>query len=249
MKRVVFAFLILWALAAVEPCAYAYTYGAYVTDGVVKATPVVVSDSSDEAVTALTAGESVKASVLVKPGSSSTGSAEVCLILATYAGGVLDELTCKKQTVSSEVEIKTDYLTVPSGSNPGVRVYLWDGDLSAQPLAAVGTVGAASAVQQILVGGTAVEDFSSDTYEYDVTVSAGYTDWPDIVVLTDNLASGVGISRAGKFPLSKNSSTVFKRRRPGGGYERNCRRRNHGGGAGLYASYHAGDSADYRYSG
>ena len=210
MRGFAVAFLTSLVLIVAAPCVFAYEHDAYVTYGNVKATSATVTNDKDEIVTSLNSGDKIKASVYAAPGNSSIGSEDVSLIIATYSDGKLYDITCENQTISSKSKIETDYLTVPASGNPGVRVYIWGNIELAQPLAAIGDVNRGTEVQQIIVGNEAVKDFSPDVYEYDITVNAGYTDWPDIIVLTDNFVSDITIERNGNFPLSQNYTQYIK---------------------------------------
>lgn len=213
MKKIICSIILSLAILVNIPCAFAFEYAPYVGDGIIKVTSVTLKDAEGNEVTSLTPGEVVTASVRVNAGSNSlTGSEKVSFILASYSEGFLEKVDIDTKTVSSSLDF-TASVTVPA-IDPGIRVYLWDeidGSINARPLFSMGeTPAEASSIEQITIGGELIEDFSADKYEYDVTVNAGYTSWPEIIVFTGNTMTKVTAKYEGVFPLSDMDNQVIE---------------------------------------
>lgn len=205
MKKFLSVLLICTVVLFNIQCVFAYEYKPYVGKDVIYSTSVEITDENDEVVKTLTAGSKIKASVRVKAAEGYSGKAT--LVVASYSDGFLD-----KVVPSSAVDIYTDkattitteYITVPD-TKAGIKVYICN-DLNqthAKPLFAMGEFGNnTGTVSGITVGGKAVDGFSANVYEYDVTVGAGYLSWPEIVVYTDNIMTDVTVDYAGQFPLT-----------------------------------------------
>lgn len=211
MKKIICSIILSLVILANIPCVFAYDYAPYVGDGIIRATSVMLKYSDGKDVTTLTAGETVTASIRVNAGSESlTGSEKISFILASYSQGFLEEVDIDTKTVSTATDM-TASVTVPA-VEPGIRVFLWDeidGGINARPLFSMGeTPSDSTIVQQITIGGELIEDFSADKYEYDVTVNAGYTSWPEVIVFTGNTATKVTAQYEGTFPLSMPSKQV-----------------------------------------
>lgn len=212
MKKILCSLILVLTMLINVSSAFAYEYAPYVGDGILKATSVKLTDENGDVVTSLTGGEKVTASVRIKAGTESlTGSEKVSLILASYSEGFLEEVDIDTKTVSGAGDF-TATVTVPV-VEPGIRVFLWDeidGGINARPLFSMGEIPAESkGIEQISIGGALIENFSADVYEYDVTVNAGYTSWPEIVVYTGNTASNVNAQYEGVFPLSTLNKQVI----------------------------------------
>lgn len=203
MKKIVSVLLCTMFLLHM-PGAWAYEYRPYTGSGLLYATAAALTDDAGRPVTQLQAGQTVHASVRVKPGGDGADTQKAVLIAATYVDGFFTEMQYDSAELSGVQELSTS-IVIPSG-NAGLRLYLWDevtGGMNARPLFKMGTFGEPSAVEQILVGGEPVAGFDPETTEYHITVNAGYTSWPDIVVCTGDLAADVTAEYTGQFPLSR----------------------------------------------
>lgn len=206
MRRILSAIVLFIAIILEIPYVYAYEYIPYTGDGIIRASSVTLTDSDGERINSLTPGETVTASIRVRPGSGSlTGTEKVSLIIASYSDGFFEDMNTLAKTITS-AEVLTASIIVPD-VNPGIRVFLWDeatGGINARPLFKMGEFNTdTSEVEQITVGGEPIVDFSADVYEYDVMVNAGYMCWPDIMVYTSDAMTNVKAEYKGNFPLSK----------------------------------------------
>ena len=205
MKKILCSVILIAALMLNATGAFAYEYAPYVGDGIIKATSVLITDAEGNEVTTLTPGMEITASLRASVGSDSlTGSEKLSLILAAYSEGFLEDVSIDAKTITSATDF-TASITVPD-VKPGIRVFLWDeveGTINARPLFSMGeTPAETSGITQISIGGQLIEGFSADVYEYDVTVNAGYTSWPEVIAFTGNTMTKVTATYEGTFPLS-----------------------------------------------
>ena len=205
MKKILCSLVLIFAMLISVSSAFAYEYAPYVGNEIIRATSVILTDAEGNEVTSLVPGETVTATVRVNIGDESlTGSEKVSLILTAYSGRFLRAVDFDTKTISSS-ETFTASVTVPA-IEPSLRVFLWDeidGNINARALFSMGETPAESMdIEQISVGGVMLENFDPDIYEYDVTVNAGYLNWPEVIVYSENTSIKVSAQYDGTFPLS-----------------------------------------------
>lgn len=220
MKKILISLLLSVMLIMQIPCAFAYEYTPYVGDGVISVTPVKViyekevSESSFEEVDDITDATVVTASCNVKTGSEYDGSElEVSLVVVGYKGKFLRSFNSESVTFTSAdegVKKLTTQLDIENKDIDGVKVYLWDSVENAKPVFNKGVPGSDdNTIDGIIVGGEAVE-IDPDTKTGAVEVNAGYVEWPDVVVLTNDSSADVKVDLKGAFPLSKPLHTILE---------------------------------------
>ncbi|MEE1042651.1 MAG: hypothetical protein UH854_01670, partial [Clostridia bacterium] len=112
-------------------------------------------------------------------------------------------------SASSDAQKLSVILDKGTNNINGVKVYLWDNVDNARPLLNFGNVeNTGDSVEAILIGGKVVE-INNSTNTGSVEVNAGYMEWPDIVVLTDNITTPVKVDVKGVFPLSKPAHCII----------------------------------------
>ena len=220
MKKILISLLLSVMLIMQIPCAFAYEYTPYVGDGVISVTPVKViyekevSESSFEEVDDITDATVVTASCNVKTGSEYDGSElKVSLVVVGYKGKFLRSFNSESVTFTSAdegVKKLTTQLDIENKDIDGVKVYLWDSVENAKPVFNKGVPGSDdNTIDGIIVGGEAVE-IDPDTKTGAVEVNAGYVEWPDVVVLTNDSSADVKVDLKGAFPLSKPLHTILE---------------------------------------
>ena len=219
MKKILISLLLSVMLIMQIPCAFAYEYTPYVGDGVISATPVKViyekevSESSFEEVDDIKDATVVTASCNVKTGSEYDGSElKVSLVVVGYKGRFLRSFNSESVTFTSSdegVKKLTTQLDIENKDVDGVKVYLWDSVENAKPVFNKGVPGSDdNTIDGIIVGGEVVE-IDPDTKTGAVEVNAGYVEWPDVVVLTNDSSADVKVDLKGAFPLSKPLHTLL----------------------------------------
>ena len=220
MKKILISLLLSVMLIMQIPCAFAYEYTPYVGDGVISVTPVKViyekevSETSFEEVDDITDATVVTASCNVKTGSEYDGSElKVSLVVVGYKGKFLRSFNSESVTFTSAdegVKKLTTQLDIENKDIDGVKVYLWDSVENAKPVFNKGVPGSDdNTIDGIIVGGEAVE-IDPDTKTGAVEVNAGYVEWPDVVVLTNDSSADVKVDLKGAFPLSKPLHTILE---------------------------------------
>lgn len=226
MKKMLAALALCITMAFEIPAALAYEYTPYVGDGYIKSAPVTVKlektvTEGEEAVTADASGVAdateITASCRVKPGSDfySAGDAElqVCLVLAAYKGSCLVAYALSDTAAFSSISDPAKELTVTLDKRAldadGVKVYLWDSIDNARPLLNMGEAGSNSTkIDGIIIGGAPVA-LDEETKTGSVEVNAGYVNWPEVIVLTEDLTTDVSVDVYGAFPLSRPVHTLL----------------------------------------
>lgn len=220
MKKILISLLLSVMLIMQIPCAFAYEYTPYVGDSVISVTPVKViyekevSETSFEEVDDITDATVVTASCNVKTGSEYDGSElKVSLVVVGYKGKFLRSFNSESVTFTSAdegVKKLTTQLDIENKDIDGVKVYLWDSVENAKPVFNKGVPGSDdNTIDGIIVGGEAVE-IDPDTKTGAVEVNAGYVEWPDVVVLTNDSSADVKVDLKGAFPLSKPLHTILE---------------------------------------
>ncbi|MBR5517585.1 MAG: hypothetical protein IKV86_00990 [Clostridia bacterium] len=220
MKKILISLLLSVMLIMQIPCVFAYEYTPYVGDSVISVTPVKViyekevSESSFEEVDDITDATVVTASCNVKTGSEYDGSElKVSLVVVGYKGKFLRSFNSESVTFTSAdegVKKLTTQLDIENKDIDGVKVYLWDSVENAKPVFNKGVPGSDdNTIDGIIVGGEAVE-IDPDTKTGAVEVNAGYVEWPDVVVLTNDSSADVKVDLKGAFPLSKPLHTILE---------------------------------------
>ena len=194
--------------------AFAYEFKPYVGDGLIKATSAEVklyNESGDE-VSQISEASKVSAECYVKPGSDFDSALEVSLIAAAYKENIL-----LKYAISDKTEILsaadsarklTKELDIKDINADEIKVYLWDNEENARPLFKMGSLKSGSgSADTIIIGGNIVNTDSAN--KGSVEVNAGYTKWPEVIVLADNLTSDVRVNLRGAFPLSAPSHSLM----------------------------------------
>lgn len=220
MKKILISLLLSVMLIMQIPCVFAYEYTPYVGDSVISVTPVKViyekevSEFSFEEVNDITDATIVTASCNVKTGTEYDGSeVKVSLVIVGYKGRFLRSFNSESVTFASSdegVKKLTTQLDIENKDIDGVKVYLWDSVENAKPIFNKGVPGSNdNTIDGIIIGGEVVE-IDPDTKTGAVEVNAGYVEWPDVVVLTNNSSADVKVELKGVFPLSKPLHTILE---------------------------------------
>lgn len=223
MKKMLVSIILCMIMAFNLMGVSAYEYIPYVGDGVISATPVTVkfdkvsvNGGVEEVTEAVNIADAtrVTASCMVKPGSAYDEEVKVMMIIAGYKGRRLVSYNSSETTTFSSAtdSVKKVSAVLEKGEQDidGVKVFLWDSVDNARPLFNHGNFGAAgNTIEGILIGGQLVE-IDEDTKTGSVEVNAGYVEWPDIVVLTDDITTEVSVDVKGCFPLSKQDNGFVK---------------------------------------
>ncbi len=202
---------------------YAYEYAPYIGDGAVSATlfdvtyeNVTVTEGVEDVkkVESITEATRVSASCMVKPGSAFESQVKVMMIIAGYKDDCLVDYSVSKTPVviSSLMDSpKKVSASLDTGANKfdDIEVFIWDDFDNARPLLNYGNVlNAQNGLEAVIIGGElAVID--PETKTGNVTVNAGFVEWPDVVVLNEDIASKVKVDVKGAFPLSKPSHSLI----------------------------------------
>lgn len=213
MKKIFTAFALAIMLIVESGSALAYEFNPYVGDGLIKSTSAEVKlyDEDGYEVSKMSEAANVSAECFVKPGSDFESDLEVTLIVAAYKDNVfLKHAISDKVKISSEsdaIKLETNSLDIKDKNADSVKVYLWDSEENARPLFKMGNLNnGEGAADTVIIGGNVVNIDSSS--EGSVEVNAGYTKWPEIIVLTDDLTSDVSVNLNGAFPLSMPSHSL-----------------------------------------
>lgn len=221
MKKMLVSIILCMIMAFNLMGVSAYEYVPYVGDGVISATPVTVkfdkvsvNGGVEEVTEAVNIADAtrVTASCMVKPGSSYDEEVKVMMIIAGYKGRRLVSYNSSETTTFSSAtdSVKKVSAVLEKGEQDidGVKVFLWDSVDNARPLFNHGNFGTAgNTIEGILIGGQLVE-IDETTKTGSIEVNAGYVEWPDIVVLTDDITTEVSVDVKGSFPLSKPIHTI-----------------------------------------
>lgn len=222
MKKTLVSLMLCVMLIMQIPCALAYEYTPYIGDTVICSTPVTVKfekevsdgeDSSFETVDKIEDATRITASCNVKPGTEYDGSdVEVSLIVVGYKGIFFKDFAVAPATFTSSdngVKSLSAQLDITDLDVDGVKVYLWDSVDNARPMLNKGVPGSNdNAIDGIIIGGVAVK-IDPDNKTGAVVVNAGYVEWPDVVVLTNDSSADVKVDLKGAFPLSKPLHTML----------------------------------------
>lgn len=222
MKKILISLLLCVMLIMQIPYAFAYEYTPYIGDGVICSTPVTVEFEKEESdgetssfktVEKIEDATRITASCNVKPGTEYDGSeVKVSLLVVGYKGIFLRSFVPASATFTSTdngVKTLTAQLDITGLGVDGVKVYLWDSVDNARPMLNKGVYGSNNnAVDGIIIGGEKVE-IDPDTNMGSVEVNAGYVEWPDVVVLANDLTADVKVDLKGAFPLSKPVHTLL----------------------------------------
>lgn len=208
MKKIFTAFALIIMLMIESGSVLAYEFKPYVGDGLIKTTSAEVKlyNGSGDEVSRISEAEMATAECLVKPGSDFDTALEVSLIVAAYRENVLQKYTVSDKAEflsASDAAVKlSKELDVKDINADEIKIYIWDSEENARPLFKMGSTNKANnAADVVIIGGNAVDINSAN--EGSTEVNAGYTKWPEIIVLTDNLTSDVSVNLNGTFPLSK----------------------------------------------
>ena len=210
MKKILISILLCVTLAAQLTVGYAFVYTPFSADGVVASTPVSVelTDADAAAVSNVADATEISASCVVRPGSEFDGTPVLSsIILVAYKDGCMVDYSVSSSVRftsadDSAKKLSADFDNSTVGAD-GLKVYIWDSVDNARPLVNAGEYGVSGGVEAIIIGGEKV-DIDADTKTGSVRVNAGYTEWPEVMVLTENMISGVSVEAKGEFPLSKN---------------------------------------------
>lgn len=168
-----------------------FAYDAYISAGDVKVKTVSFTDAENNPLTSLAAGE-MKVSTSVR---ADVSGKSATLIACAYQGQEM--IAMEKFTTTLEEKKSTSMslmLTVPEGADQ-VKAFVWD-DLngiypySQSAVFASGNVN----VREILIDGVPLEGFSNDTASYNVNVNAGYLDYPEMTVRTEDASAKAEIT-------------------------------------------------------
>lgn len=221
-KTLVSLMLCVMIVVTMIPCTFAYEYTPYIGDGVVCSTPVTVKFekevldgdiSSFEVVEEIADATKITASSKVKPGTEFDGSdVEVSLIVVGYKGMFFKDFAIASATFTSldnGVKSLSAELDVSTLDVDGVKVYLWDSVDNARPMLNRGVPGSNdNAIDGIIIGGETV-DIDPNTNTGSIEVNAGYVEWPDVIVLANDISADVKVDLKGTFPLSKPVHTMI----------------------------------------
>lgn len=215
MKKMLAALILCIAMVFEIPYAFAYEYTPYVGDGVVRSTPVSVkmTDSGGEETSDISDASKITASCKVKPGTEFDDTeVKVSIIIVAYKGKCMADYSVSGSVTfsSSSDSAKTIFteLDVSAVTADGIKVYLWDSIDNARPLLNMGEAGADNTnIDGIIVGEDMVDiDYAAKTGS--IEVNAGYVNWPEIIVLTDDVLTDVRVDLYGSFPLSRPVHTL-----------------------------------------
>lgn len=217
MKKYLIAFFLCMILVinTLSVCAYEYT--PYIGGGVINATlfdvnyeKVEIIDD-EEVVTEVSSFEEatrITASCMVKPGEKFETSTKVMMVIAGYDDECLVDYSISEVPVV--INSATDspkklsaYLDKGNNTFDDVEIFIWDDFENAKPLLNYGNaVDTSKGLEAVIIGGElAVID--PETKSANVTVNAGFVEWPDVIVLNEDIVSEVKVDVKGAFPLSK----------------------------------------------
>lgn len=222
MKKTLVSLMLCVMLIMQIPCALAYEYTPYIGDTVICSTPVTVKfekevsdgeDSSFETVDKIEDATRITASCNVKPGTEYDGSdVKVSLIVVGYKGIFFKDFAVAPATFTSSdngVKSLSAQLDITDLDVDGVKVYLWDSVDNARPMLNKGVPGSNdNAIDGIIIGGETV-DIDPNTNTGSIEVNAGYVEWPDVIVLANDISADVKVDLQGAFPLSKPLHTML----------------------------------------
>lgn len=169
----------------------AFAYDAYISSGDVRVKTVTFTDAEGNALTSLTPGE-MKVSTSIR---ANAAGKTATLIACAYQGAEMVAMEKTAVTLAAKKNTPVSLtLTVPTGADQ-VKAFVWD-DLdgiypySQNAVFASGNVN----VREILIDGVPLENFSNNTLQYTVPVNAGYLDYPEMIVRTEDASAKAEIT-------------------------------------------------------
>ncbi|MBR5519005.1 MAG: hypothetical protein IKV86_08285 [Clostridia bacterium] len=217
MKKYLVAFLVCMIMLLNTLGVFAYEYTPYIGDGAVSATlfdVVYESVTVEGEVETVTEVESiddatrVSASCMVKPGLAFESEVKVMMIIAGYKDDCLLDYGISTtpvyiRTAEDGAQKVSASLDIGTNDFDDIEVFIWDDMDNAKPLLNYGNaIDAEDGLDAVIIGGARVA-LDEETKTGTVTVNAGYVEWPDIMVVSKDLASKVSVDVKGTFPLSK----------------------------------------------
>ena len=231
MKKYLIAFFVCMVMLinTLGICAYEYT--PYIGGGVINATLFDVSYEKveiveeEEAVTSVSTFDEatrITASCMVKPGAKFETTTKVMMIIAGYNDDCLVDYSISENPVvlnDAADSAKKVFASLDKGSNTfdNVEIFIWDDFDNATPLLNYGNLtDTGNGLEAVIIGGElAVIDPEIKTGS--VKVNAGFVEWPDVIVLNDDIASDVKVDVKGAFPLSKPEHCIINSNEKVGG--------------------------------